>query len=123
MLSRRDLGKLTLAGLSPQTLFAQHAAVAGAVPANTVWLNANENPEGPPPEAKEAISRAIADAGRYNHRVFPLLNEVLAASVGVDSNQVIVGAGSTEVLHCAIDAFTSVDRPLITALPTRTMVT
>jgi histidinol-phosphate aminotransferase len=122
MLTRRDLGKLTVAGLSPQTLFAQNAAVQGAVPANTVWLNANENPEGPPPEAREAIARAIAVAGRYNHRVFPELNEVLAASVDLNPDQVIPGAGSTEVLHCAIDAFTSVDRPLITAWPTWEMV-
>src|SRR5689334_7295832 len=104
MLTRRDLAKVTLTGLSPHTLFAQHAAVEGDVPANTVWLNANENPEGPPPEAREAISKAISDAGRYIHRVFPLLNEMLAASVSLDSSQVIVGAGSTEVLHCAIDA-------------------
>ncbi len=118
MLTRRDFGRLALAGLSPETAFAQHAAVPGAAPANTVWLNANENPEGPPPEAKEAISRAIADAGRYNHRVFPALNELLAASVGVSADKVILGAGSTEVLHRAIDAFASAGRPLITAWPT-----
>src|SRR5260370_21457309 len=97
MLTRRDLGKLAMAGFSPQTVFAQHAAVEGAVPVNTVWLNANENPDGPPPEAKDAIARAIADAGRYNHRVFPLLNDVLAASVGLTANQAIDRAGTT---HC-----------------------
>lgn len=123
MLTRRDLGRLALVGLSQETIFGQHAAVQTPVPANTVWLNANENPEGPPPEAKEAISRAIADAGRYNHRVFPGLNEELATSVGAaHSDQVIVGAGSTEVLHCAIDAFVSPGQALITAWPTWEMV-
>src|SRR5258707_851277 len=99
MLTRRDLGKLTLAGLSPQTVFAQHAAVEGAVPANTVWLNANENPEGPPPEAKEAISKAITDAGRYNHRVFPLLNEVLAASADVERLATAAKKAGGGVIH------------------------
>ena len=118
MMSRRRFGALALAGATPEIAFAQHAAVQGAVPADTVWLNANENPEGPPPEAKEAISRAISEAGRYNHRAFPALHEALAHLVGVETDQVMPGAGSTEVLHCALDAFTSSGKPLITAWPT-----
>lgn len=102
MLTRRDFARLALAGLSPETAFAQHAAVQGSVPADTVWLNANENPEGPPAEALEAIAKAIAEAGRYNHRVFPGFSEVLAKFTNVDPDQVILGAGSTEVLHCAM---------------------
>jgi histidinol-phosphate aminotransferase len=116
MMSRRRFGALSLA--APEIAFAQHAAVQGAVPADTVWLNANENPEGPPAEAKEAISRAIGEAGRYNHRAFPALHEALAHLAGVKTEQVMPGAGSTEVLHCALDAFTSASKPLITAWPT-----
>ena len=66
MITRRHMIQLALA---------QHAAVQGPAPPDTVWLNANENPEGPPPESKEAIARALADAGRDNHRVFPALRE------------------------------------------------
>jgi histidinol-phosphate aminotransferase len=88
------------------------------VPPDTVWLNANENPDGPPEEAKQALVRAVAEAGRYHHRVLPLLHAALARSVGVEADQVMPGAGSTEVLHCALDAFTSATRPLITAWPT-----
>jgi histidinol-phosphate aminotransferase len=117
-MSRRRFGALSLAGAAPEVAFAQHAAVQGAVPPDTVWLNANENPEGPPPEAKEAISRAIREAGRYNHRAFPALHEALAHLANVETDQVIPGAGSTEVLHCALDAFTSPSKPLITAWPT-----
>jgi histidinol-phosphate aminotransferase len=118
MMSRRRFAALAIAGATPEIAFAQHAAVDGAVPADTVWLNANENPEGPPPEAKEAISRAISEAGRYNHRAFPALHEELAHLAGVETGQVMPGAGSTEVLHCALDAFTSAGKPLITAWPT-----
>jgi len=118
MLSRRKFGSLALTGLGSELAFAQHAAVLGAVPADTVWLNANENPEGPPAEAKAAISDAIQDAGRYNHRFFQVLNEALARFAGVQPDQVIQGAGSTEILHCALHAFTSADKPLITVWPT-----
>ena len=121
MLSRREFGSLSLMGLSSELAFAQHAAVLGAVPADTVWLNANENPEGPPAEAKAAISDAIKDAGRYNHRFFPVLNEALARFAAVQPDQVIQGAGSTEILHCALHAFTSADKPLITVWPTGEM--
>src|SRR5579859_3985206 len=98
MFSRRCLSAIAITALGLKRIRAQHAAVQGSVPENTIWLNANENPEGPPLEEREAIANAIADAGRYNHRVFPELNRVLAAFVGVDPEQLTVGAGSTEVL-------------------------
>jgi histidinol-phosphate aminotransferase len=118
MMSRRRFGALSLAVAAPEIAFAQHAAVQGAVPADTVWLNANENPDGPAAEAKEAISRAISEAGRYNHRAFPALHEALAHLAVIETDQVMPGAGSTEVLHCALDAFTSASKPLITTWPT-----
>ena len=118
MITRRELGGLALMGLASEIASAQHAAVQGAAPPDTVWLNANENPEGPPEESRQAIARAIGEAGRYSHRAFPAFHEALARSVGVEAEQVIPGAGSTEVLHCAIDAFTAPNRPLITAWPT-----
>jgi histidinol-phosphate aminotransferase len=114
MISRREFGWLATGA----TALAQHAAVPGDVPEGTVWLNANENPDGPPAKSREAIARAIAEAGRYSHRVFPLLNEALAQAVGLASEQIMPGAGSTEVLHCALDAFTSAERPLVTSWPT-----
>lgn len=118
MISRRQFGYAALAGLAGETAFAQHAAIQGDVPAGTVWLNANENPDGPPEESKEAIRSAITVCARYNHRVFPSLYASFARSVGLEPGQIIAGAGSTEVLHCALDAFTSPTRPLITCWPT-----
>jgi histidinol-phosphate aminotransferase len=98
--------------------WAQHAAVQGPVRADTVWLSANENPEGPPEAAKAAIMQAANAAGRYNHRAMPEFHAALAKLAGVGADEVIPGAGSTEVLHCVIDAFTSPVRPLITVWPT-----
>jgi histidinol-phosphate aminotransferase len=48
----------------------------------------------------------------------PEFHAVLAKLAGVRADEVIPGAGSTEVLHCAIDAFTSPARPLVTVWPT-----
>lgn len=118
MISRRQFGYTGLLGLGVEAGFGQKAAILGAVPAGTVWLNANENPEGPPEASRQAIVQAVAEAGRYSHRVFPALHAALAKSVGVEPEQVIPGAGSTEILHCALDAFTTARRPLITAWPT-----
>jgi histidinol-phosphate aminotransferase len=118
MISRRQFGYAALCGLTPEIAFGQHAAVQGEVPPGTIWLNANENPDGPPDEVKQALSVAIAETGRYNHRVFPSFNAALAKSVRLEPDQIVTGAGSTEVLHCALDAFTSGTHPLITAWPT-----
>lgn len=118
MISRREFGWGAFAGLVPELAFSQHAAVLGDAPPGTVWLNANENPDGVPEAAKAAVARAISDAGRYHHRAFPAFYAALARSAGVNADQVISGAGSTEVIHCALEAFTSATRPLITAWPT-----
>ena len=118
MISRREFGSAALLSLMPELAFAQHAAITGDVPPDTVWLNANENPEGPPQESREAIRNAITEAGRYNHRAFPAYHAALAKSVRLEADQIIPGAGSTEVLHCALDAFTTQTRPLITCWPT-----
>lgn len=117
-MTRRNFGLGALAGLVPELALSQHAAVLGDAPPGTVWLNANENPDGPPEAVGTAVTRALPDVGRYNHRVFPVFYEALARSAGVKPEQVISGAGSTEVIHCALEAFTSSSRPLITAWPT-----
>jgi len=122
MITRRRFGSAALCAVLPELAFAQHAAVVGQAPPGTVWLNANENPEGPPQESAEAIRKAIAEAGRYNHRVFPSLHAALAKSVGLEAEQIIPGNGSTEILHCALFAFTTPSRPLITCWPTWEMI-
>ena len=85
MISRRGFECSALLCLFPEIAFSQHAAVQGEVPPGTVWLNANENPDGPPEQAKEALVRAVAEAGRYNHRVFPSFDARPDAAPGVYS--------------------------------------
>jgi histidinol-phosphate aminotransferase len=115
-LTRRNLA--FLASAASPALFSQHAAVTGVAPPGTVWLNANENPDGPPPAFRDSVARAAAEASRYNHRIFPGVVESVAKFHGLKPDQVMLGAGSTEVLHCAVAAFTSSTKPLITVWPT-----
>jgi histidinol-phosphate aminotransferase len=115
--TRRGFAAMIAAGLT-EAAFAQRAAVPGAAPADTVWLNGNEFPEGPPQASIEVMARSISEANRYHYQEFPAFYSSLAASQGLKAEQVLVGAGSSEILHAAVDAFTSPTVPLVTHWPT-----
>jgi histidinol-phosphate aminotransferase len=124
MLSRRafaariGLGAAVVRML-PEMAYAQRAAVkAGDLPKDMVWLNANENPAGPPAASLAAMREVLPTSGRYHYQEFGDIYAAVAKSEDLEPNQILVGAGSSEVLHCAIDAFTSPSRPLITITPT-----
>jgi histidinol-phosphate aminotransferase len=101
-----------------EAAFAQRALVKGDLPKDMVWLNANENPEGPPAASIRAMTEAAPISGRYNYQEFGDFYAALAHSEDLQPEQILVGAGSTEVLHCAVEAFTSPTRPLIMPEPT-----
>ena len=118
MPTRRAFTALLAAGFT-EAAFAQRAAITGAVPsANTTWLNANEFPEGPPKASVEAMARVLGDSNRYHYQEFPEFYATLAACEGLTAEQILVGAGSTEILHAAVEAFTSPTIPLIAPWPT-----
>jgi histidinol-phosphate aminotransferase len=101
-----------------EAAFAQRAAVQGNFPPDTVWLNANENPEGPPKAAIEAMIKVLPDSGRYHYQEYRDFYAAVARSEGMEPAEVLLGAGSSEVLQAAVHAFTSHDRPLIQINPT-----
>ena len=121
MLSRRGfssgLAGVFDAGLT-EAAFAQRAAVPGAARPIMVWLNGNEYPEVPPQASIEAMARVIASSNHYHYQEFPAFYSARAASQGLNAEQILVGAGSSEVLHAAVEAFTSPSKPLITSWPT-----
>jgi len=105
------------AGLT-EAAFAQRAKLSGVAPADTVWINGNEFPEGPPQASVEAMAQVIGNANRYHYQEFPAFYAKLAASEGLTAEQILVGAGSSEPLHAAVEAFTSPAIPLIIPMPT-----
>ena len=123
MFTRRDFAaRLTLGAaalrISTEMAYAQRAAVKGAaLPANMVWLNANENPAGPPEPVLGSHAEALPTSNRYHYQEFArdLQNHRRQRTTRPQSDR--CGAGSSEVLHTAVDAFTSATRPLITVTP------
>jgi len=124
MITRRGFGAKVGLGAAavrmlPEMAYAQRAAISlSGLPKDMVWLNANENPAGPPSESIEAMRDALPTAGRYHYQEFSAFYQALATSEELRPEQIIVGAGSSEVLHMAVEAFTSDSRPLITVRPT-----
>src|ERR1700685_288407 len=102
MPTRRAFTALLAAGFT-EGAFAQRAAVPGAAPsANTVWLNGNEFPEGPPKASVEAMARVIGESNRYHYQEFPAFYSKLAASEGLTADQILVGPGSSDPLHARV---------------------
>ncbi len=121
MLTRRDLARgfgMVAASLAVggEAAYARRAA-RGRDLKQLVLLNANENPDGPPQVSIEAMTRVLARSGRYHEEATEQVGSTFASQEHLHPDQVLVGSGSSEILHCAVDAFTSPALPLITTLP------
>ncbi len=123
MLTRRNFaGRLGLGAaalrLLPEMAYAQRTAFRGAeLPKDMVWLNSNENPAGPPQVSIDAMREVLSLSGRYHYNEFREIQTTIAGSEQLSLEQIVLGAGSSEVLHTAVDAFTSPSRPLISVTP------
>jgi histidinol-phosphate aminotransferase len=86
-----------------------------------IRISSNENPLGPGKAALDAIVRKFPEAGRYPFNSTPgetHLVAAIAAKFGTKPENVVMGAGSQEILRNAVRAFTSPARALVTASPT-----
>jgi histidinol-phosphate aminotransferase len=86
-----------------------------------IKISSNENPLGPGRHVLDAITAKFPEASRYPFNSTPnetKLAEGLAAFNKVKLENIVVGAGSQEILKSAMRAFTSPYRPLVTAAPT-----
>jgi len=116
-------GSLPLAWSAAQERQQSRATAAGA-PARTeaeydrmVKLALNENPYGP----SEAVMKAMTDAWKYANRYgYPDggIVEAIAGHHGVKPGNVLLGAGSAEVLKAADDAFLPDHRKVVGVQPT-----
>lgn len=116
-MTRRQLGLAAIPILTEAAL-AQRAAVPGAIRPGTVFLNANENPEGPPREAIDAMIKVLPLSGRYHYQEYQEFYAAVAESEGMAPEQLLIGSGSSEVLQAAVHAFTSPTRPMVQVYPT-----
>jgi histidinol-phosphate aminotransferase len=86
-----------------------------------VRISSNENPLGPGKTALDAILGKFPEAGRYPFNSTPLDSDLVAAlaeKYHTKPENVVMGAGSQEILRNAVLEFTSPSMPLTTAVPT-----
>jgi histidinol-phosphate aminotransferase len=85
-----------------------------------IRISSNENPLGPGKAVLDAMLGKFPEAGRYPFNSTPNENALLAAVAGkfnVKPENIVLGAGSQEILKSAVRAFTTPDRGLVTASP------
>ena len=125
--SRRNLGRLAAVLTAGASLpFYNEFSLARAqdredrapMPPDAVRISGNENPLGPCTEACEAAAQVIKQAGRYDpNGENGEFHRTAAAMEGLKRDYVAGFAGSADPLHRTIAAFTSPDKPLVTANP------
>jgi histidinol-phosphate aminotransferase len=80
-----------------------------------IKLASNENPLGPSPKAVEAITQFLPKANRYPDGSGYYLREKLAARLGVSMDEIILGAGSTELIELVARTFVAREDEVLTA--------
>ncbi len=110
-------------GVSANPLSAMMAGPGRRTTNGAVRLNSNENPLGISPAAKDAVIEAITLANRYPAEQNAALVKKLAAAHEVGEDQIVLGAGSAEVLQMAVQAFRAPRAKLVMADPTYEAVT
>jgi histidinol-phosphate aminotransferase len=85
-----------LAPLTPSTVLGAPTTPAGKT--SLLKLDGNENPYGPSPAARQAILASVNEAPRYADTAIETLTNQLAAHEGVAPSQIVIGAGSGELL-------------------------
>lgn len=110
-ISRRRFAQLLGVGAAaavarPALSLARSPSPTPVAVTRVVRLSHNENPYGPSPKALKAITDGFEFACRYPDDHADLLVEALATNDGVATNQVLLGAGSGEILRVCAAAFT-----------------
>ena len=87
-------------------------------PGASVLLNSNENPLGIPPVSRSAILEGLEEANRYPGASRRALTRALAEKHGAETDSVVLGNGSTEILQMGVQCRMDPDLTLVTPTPT-----
>jgi histidinol-phosphate aminotransferase len=117
--SRRQWLKATatvLTGMSiAPTLFATEKEKYRA--AGIILLNSNENAYGPSLAARKAMIEALVNSNRYPDEQIPVLKKQIADFWSVGKENILMGAGSSEILGLTSIIISSIKGNVITAEP------
>jgi histidinol-phosphate aminotransferase len=123
-LSRRGFTKLLGAGaayaaLRPALGFSESTPKpTDTKSSDVVRLSANENPYGPSAAALSAMTAGFPLAWKYPDEKLDELVDALAKLNGVTKENILVGAGSGEILKVSVAAFTRPEKKLVVGDPT-----
>ena len=114
-ISRRRFAQLlgagaAIAAVKPALSLARSPSPAPAA-GGLIRLGSNENSVGPSAKALKAITDNFDVACRYPYQHAELLTNALARHEGVAPGQILLGAGSSEILMLCAAAFTGAPRP------------
>jgi histidinol-phosphate aminotransferase len=86
-------------------------------PANPIWLNSNENAYGPSPFAQKAMLNAYKNSNRYPDDYIPLLKKKIAEHWSVSTENILMGAGSSDIIGLACQHVAKTKGHIVTAEP------
>ena len=115
---------LALAGLGlTPTIFAKHHKKSFHdykkfySPGSTTLLNSNENAYGPSPAARKAILETYINSNRYPDDYIPLLKKKIASHWNVGEENILLGAGSSEIIGLACLHVSKIKGHILTTEP------
>jgi histidinol-phosphate aminotransferase len=84
---------------------------------NLIQLNYNENPWGPSTKARDAVIKGLDISNRYPDALLESLKKEIASKNNVDPRQVMITAGSTEILSLLGQHVGLIKGEILTAWP------
>ena len=93
------------------------AATGKAKDGKSIWLDSNENAYGPSPMAREAMLKAYLQSNRYPDKNIQLLKQKIATHWNVDASNILMGAGSSEIIGLACVHTATEKSNIVTAEP------
>ena len=103
------------------SIWALEQTLEAQAPMSVIPLSSNENPLGPSAAVLDAIKKAFgpngATPGRYSNATGDL-RDALSKSLGVSSENLTLGCGSTQILRTATHVYTARTKALVGTIPT-----
>ena len=87
---------------------------------NPIRLSSNENPYGPSPLARTAMTNSINNSNRYTWNTTGDLISAIAKKHNITDDNILIGAGSTEIIDLVVQSFAFQKGNFITANPSYT---
>ncbi|MFN2440103.1 MAG: aminotransferase class I/II-fold pyridoxal phosphate-dependent enzyme, partial [Chitinophagaceae bacterium] len=86
-------------------------------PGKTILLNSNENAYGPSPAARKAILQTYLASNRYPDDYLPELKKKIALHCKVAEENILLGAGSSDIIGLACQHVAKQKGHIITTEP------